>query len=256
MADLTLLTWNILAQAYVRPDRYPHSTPDALAPGPRRERVLDHLAAHAADVLCLQEVDPDVFEAALEALPDHEGFYVARRERPDGSAVLHRRSLEVLDREALHYAAADPGRDDVAAIVTLAVGDRRLGVVSTHLRWQPRTTPREAHVGRRQLLEVLDRAQGSSVSAWLVAGDFNALSESVVLQAALERGYRLSCRSQRPWDTVNIGGRRRKLDYVLYTPDALEPHPGRLPTLERSTPMPSAEHPSDHLPLEVGYTWR
>ena len=146
-------------------------------------------------------------------------------------------------------------------LATADQGGHRLGIVSTHLRWQPQRTAREDHLGRLQLLEILARidriAQAPDApEAWIVAGDFNALSESVVLQAAFERGLRISCRQQRPWDTVNIDGKRRKLDYLLYEPRHLAPDPGELPQLQRDTPMPSDRFPSDHLPVRVEYAWR
>ncbi|MEZ4238562.1 MAG: Holliday junction DNA helicase RuvB C-terminal domain-containing protein [Myxococcota bacterium] len=61
-------------------------------------------------------------------------------------------------------------------------------VASVHLRWQPRDTPDAAHLGRRQLLEVLDRLDAIAPGVpRLVGGDFNALSDGVVLQAAQAR---------------------------------------------------------------------
>ena len=74
------------------------------------------------------------------------------------------------------------------------------------------------------------------------------------VHAALDRGLRLSCRSQRPWDTVSIGGRCRKLDYLLYTPATLSPRPGTLPRLRSDTAMPSAIYASDHLPVCVEFS--
>jgi hypothetical protein len=62
-----------------------------------------------------------------------------------------------------------------------------------------------------------------------------------------------SCRSQRPWDTCNINGRCRKIDYLLYSEGRLEPKPGTLPQLTRTTPLPSLTEPSDHLPLAVEF---
>ncbi|MEO0600844.1 MAG: endonuclease/exonuclease/phosphatase family protein [Myxococcota bacterium] len=254
-ASLSVVTWNVLAQAYVKPERYPSSPPDALAAEPRRQRLVEQLSALDADLYCLQEVEPETFEAFVVALPGHAGHFVPKRGRPDGSALLYRtEALTLHETHDLHYEAIEPGYDHVAAIGRFEHQGRRFGAASTHLRWQRRDTPRASHLGRLQLLELLD-VVAEHRGDWIVAGDFNALSESVVVQAALERGFRLSCRTQRPWDTVNIDGRRRKLDYLLYTPGGLVPHPGRLPQLERSTPMPSSCYPSDHLPVTVRYTW-
>lgn len=256
----SVVTWNVLAQAYIKPGRYDHVPTAALQPEPRRQLLLEQIVAQDADIYCLQELEPDCLAAIEQALGGRYAVvYGQKRERPDGSAVLVRRdTASIVQHEILHFEAIEPGWDHLAVLALLQLGAHRLAVVSTHLRWQPARVPREQHLGRRQLLEILARREAllGDWPAWLIAGDFNALSESVVLQAALERGLRLSCRSQRPWDTVNIDGRRRKLDYLLYTPEHLAPAPGVLPRLERSTPMPSEIHPSDHLPVAVTYTWR
>jgi len=248
--NFSVVTYNVLADAYVKRERYPLSPPEALRSKARRALLLSTLAALDADVLCLQELEPDLLRE-VEAL-GYSGIYVAKPGKPDGSAVLVRGPIRVVSSRAVHYRAVEAGYPHVAAIAELELGSRRLHAASTHLRWQRRDTPPDRHLGRLQLLELLaHRDEG----AWLVAGDFNTLSEGPVIREALAAGLRLSCRSQRPWDTVNIDGRRRKLDYLLYTPAHLRAIPGTLPRLERRTPMPSAVHASDHLPVRVDYEW-
>lgn len=259
--SFSVVTWNVLAQAYIKEGRYDHVPPEALLPGPRRALLLSQLQALHADLYCLQEVEPDTFAAVEGALgPDYGGLYEQKRGKPDGCAIFYRRAAFSLSGwEALHFRAVEPGYDHLALLAWLTSArapGRKLALVSTHLRWQPDSTPPERHLGRLQLLEILERRDTSSSlwPSWLVCGDFNALSDSVVLQAAYERGLELSCRSQRPWDTVNIDRRLRKLDYLLRTRD-LRPSPRPLPKLSRDTPMPSREYPSDHLPLAVDYDW-
>jgi endonuclease/exonuclease/phosphatase (EEP) superfamily protein YafD len=120
------------------------------------------------------------------------------------------------------------------------------------LRWQADSTPKNEHIGHAQLQELLTHIE-EDAARWLVVGDFNATSDSEVLRGAYARGWEESCRSLRPWDTTNINGRCRKLDYLLYRTGQLIPEPMPLPRLERTTPMPSKEHPSDHLPVSVRY---
>jgi len=249
--SFTAVTYNILAQAYCHPDRYPHSSERDLAAGPRRALLLDRIAALNADLYLLQEVEEDALAAILARLPGHAGEYAQRLGRPDGCALLYRRAaFSLTGVRTLRYRA----EEQVALIGSLAQDGHALCAVSTHLRWQPQRTPFDSHVGRRQLAELLE-ALPEGVSP-LVCGDFNALSESPPLSQAMSAGLRLSCRSQRPWDTTNINGRRRKLDYLLYEPAWLSPAPGTLPRLERNTPMPSPSEPSDHLPVKVRFDWR
>lgn len=268
--SFTVLTWNVLAQAYVLPERYPLSTAEALAAGPRRARLLARLAALPADVVCLQEVEPDAHDAIAGILPDHTGSYAAKRGRPDGCALYVRTSgapgaFDVHHREVLHYDPHGTGHDHVAALAVIAHRDgahagRRLGIASTHLRWQPERTPLDRHLGVLQMRELLARVRALDAEhrcpAWVLCGDLNALSQSPVVRAATDQGFALSCQHQRPWDTVNIDRRRRKLDYLLYTAAAWSPQPDPLPALAPDTPMPSEVHPSDHLPVRVAYDWR
>ena len=102
------------------------------------------------------------------------------------------------------------------------------------------------------MLELLDHLGPGPL---IVAGDLNSLSEGPAVRAALARGLRLACRRQRPWDTCNIGGRRRKLDYLLYRPAHLDPTPAPRPRLRRDDPLPSLTQPSDHLPVAVSFRW-
>lgn len=251
--DFSAATYNILADAYIRPDRYRGCLPESLAPGPRRALLLDRIAALDVDLLMLQEVEPAAHQAIAQRLGDgYADVFAQRRRRPDGASLFARRSCMSLDRhEILHYAS---GEDQLALLGHLHVGARRLLVASTHLQWCPDNTPAEQHTGRAQMLELLDRMQAADADAtWILAGDLNATSRSSVITAATERGLVLSAQAQRPWDTCNANNRPRKLDYLLIRPNQLEPHPGTLMRLARDTPLPSLSEPSDHLPLRVDY---
>ena len=259
-ANLTfsVVTWNILADAYIKTGRYDHVPPWALEPPRRRALLLQQIRELDCDLYCLQEVEPGAFsdiEAELSA--SHDGLYEQKRGKPDGSAIFFRRSALSLERHtSLHFRATEPGYDHLALVAFLrAKGGQRLALVSTHLRFS--SEPRERHLGAAQMSEILElrRRELPQWPCWLVCGDMNSTSDGPPIALAREAGLDLSCRSQRPWDTVNINGRRRKLDYLLMTPGALSPAPRPLPALQRDTPMPSGLYPSDHLPLAVDYRW-
>ena len=209
---------------------------------------MNRIAELSADVLCLQEVEPALFEALQTRLTDHQGCFAQKDGRPDGSAIFVRRSrFTITTTQTLRYTHGD--RCALALVATLSSG---LTVASTHLQWQPPRTESHDHVGRLQLLELLALTE-TMLGPWLITGDLNAISESVVIRAAQERGWYLSCRRQRPWDSSHINGRRRKLDYLLYRPEQLRATPGSLPVLLRGTPLPTLTEPSDHLPVIVQY---
>jgi endonuclease/exonuclease/phosphatase family metal-dependent hydrolase len=253
-----VISWNILADAYIKTSYYPNVPPEALEPAGRRARLLDTLEAQQADLYLLQEVEPDAFQAITARLgAGFEAHLAQKPGRPEGVALLARRSaVTIQQRETLVYEARNNGAP-VALLALLQIEGRALAVASTHLEWSPDDTPAHAHTGRRQLAELLAQ-RGRFAPAgtpWLLGGDLNATSQSPPLELAYAEGMQLSCRAQRPWDTCNFHRRCRKLDYLLITPGALHPSPGRLPRLTADTPMPSLSWPSDHLAVEVTYTW-
>ncbi|MEV4315967.1 endonuclease/exonuclease/phosphatase family protein [Actinocrispum sp. NPDC049592] len=242
MQSFTAVTYNVLAQAHVRPHRYPLCHPQALDPVRRRALLLTKIDELNADLLCLQEVEPDLHQDLCERLePTHHTAYAQRPGRPDGYAVFARRDL---------FGWKRPEVIDVALIAHLTMNGEPLHVACTHLKWQDESVPPARHVGYHQMLELIkhrDRTGGT----WIFAGDFNATSQSFVITAALDNGMAESCRNQRPWDTVAINGRTRKLDYLLFSEGQFVPIPGRLPKLFRDTVLPSLTEPSDHLPVTV-----
>ena len=160
----TVATHNVLAPAYVRPDWYPGVPEHLLDSGRRVPALVRHLEMLNADVLCLQEVEPRVFDTLDRRFSElgYAGEYARKgRDRPDGSAVFFRTGPFAL-RQALRleYRDREDGPDDhsgyVALLTVLDRGDRRLGVASVHVRWNPPGTPRERQVGYRQVAELID----------------------------------------------------------------------------------------------------
>jgi mRNA deadenylase 3'-5' endonuclease subunit Ccr4 len=241
-----LVTYNILAQPYVRPERYVGCSADALAAGPRRRRLLARVGGLDADLLALQEVDAPTF-AALDAALPHAGAHAPKDGRPDGCAVFSR--LPLLAHDVLHYVAHDPGYDHLAQRVVVELGSHRLVLGNTHLRWQRRDTPASSHQGLAQMTELLDWLDGCPGDVHVVVGDLNAEPGALPLRAAESRGYR-AIRPVGRVPTALINGNRRCLDHVLVRGPldalALSPTP-----VDRRQPIPSTTEPSDHVPVAV-----
>ena len=93
MLAFSIASYNILADAYLRPKWFAHCQPEHLEPEPRRALLIDRLQGLDADVLCLQEVEPPTFQWLDERLRD-QGYVGRYRQkgcgRPDGSAVYWR----------------------------------------------------------------------------------------------------------------------------------------------------------------------
>jgi endonuclease/exonuclease/phosphatase family metal-dependent hydrolase len=251
----TAATYNVLAQSFAHADRYPHSPPEALDQDRRHALLVDRIEQLDVDLLCLQEVERDLYGEVWNRLRrTHEGAYAGRETRPDGVAVFAKRyPFGYLKHDVLRLESNRDRSPNLAVIAHLTLGGRPLRVVCAHLASEPRSTPRAEHAGYHQMLELL--AHRDSVApddTWIFAGDFNANSRSFVLDAARERGMVDSC--PRPWDTAVINGRRRELDYLLFTDGRLKPDPGPPPNLSNDLVLPSCTEPSDHLPLRVEFT--
>lgn len=245
---LTVVSWNVLAGAYVRPDYYPHSPVEVLDPAARSARVIERVAGWGhADVLCLQEIEPSVFAQLVARLGDYEGRFVGKQGRPDGCAVFVRRSLGRAEFRELVYG-------DGTGHVAVAAVAGGVGFATTHLKWQAAEVPLEARLGRAELLELLD-AWVTAGEPWIVCGDLNADASSPVLAVAFARGLEDAYATLPDACTCNSNERRKRIDFILHTPGFVAT-PRGLPPITDVTPLPSASEPSDHLAIEVLLTPR
>src|SRR5438874_2591158 len=91
--SFTLATWNILATSYIRPEFYPNTPRHILDTAWRRPALVRHAVALGVDILCLQEVERDVFAALQTGLAGsgYAGTHALKgRNRPDGCASFFR----------------------------------------------------------------------------------------------------------------------------------------------------------------------
>lgn len=254
----TVVTYNILATAYIRPEWYPHTPPAMLAPAHRVPALVRRVVALDADVLCLQEVESDVF-AALETSLAPRGYAgtLARkaRRRPDGCATFFRREVFApIEVARLPYRDGDPPSGHVAQIAVLQHDGRRLGVANTHLRWDPPGTSREQQWGHRQVRELLGGCDARSATGWIVCGDLNVPPESDVVAALRAAGLEHAHGAWPRMYTCNSNATAKTIDYLFHSA-ALCATPQPVSPVDDRTPLPGADHPSDHVPVEARFEW-
>jgi endonuclease/exonuclease/phosphatase family metal-dependent hydrolase len=239
---IRVVSWNVLADAYVRREYYPHTPPEVFERSKRRTAVTDRIASFThAEVICLQEADSSLFALLQERLPDSTGRLCRKRGRGEGCAMFVRHALTT-EPEWRELAFSD-----LSGHVALGVSFAGMSVVTTHLKWQPGGDLSETHYGRSQLAELLD--------AWptgprVVCGDFNAEPASSVLTLAKSRGFADAHAAFTSGYTCLADGERKRIDYVLYT-DEFGAKPSPLPSLDDDRALPSETDPSDHVPIEV-----
>ncbi|KAH8966345.1 hypothetical protein BDL97_03G020800 [Sphagnum fallax] len=103
---IRIISYNILAQAYVKSSLFPHSPSLCLRWKARSEAILERLLSFDADFLCLQELDE--FESFYKCKLDKHGYssvYVQRSGRKrDGCGIFFRRArVQLVEEQAIDY---------------------------------------------------------------------------------------------------------------------------------------------------------
>lgn len=261
-ADIQCVSYNILANAYARPDRYPQVDPDALKWEIRRVALERKMAGFDADILCLQEVEEEAYSFLATRLraEGYLGVYAKKAQnRPDGCAVFFRQKCLHFDSShTLHYHDGDGTCDSghLALILSFQCDGGILHIADTHLKWDRDDTPQERHLGCRQIKELLQYSaerRKSEQAAWIVCGDFNAPSESPLVQELCEKGFR-DAYSGHEQMTCNPHHKAKRIDYLFHTAN-LSARPCPIRPIEDFTPLPSAAEPSDHLAIMATFTF-
>ncbi len=259
---LSVVSYNVLADAYLRPEWYRQSPAAALDPARRRPALLDHVAAADADVACLQEVEAGLFDALAARLGPlgYEGRFLKKGGgKPDGCATFFRPSrCRLLAEHRWRYRDGPPGCSDsghVALVLQLQWACRPLFVANTHVKWDPPDTPAPERWGYRQAADFLRRKAELPAAAWVLCGDFNATADGDVLRLLFDAGFADAYAEKTHSFTCVSNGRAKRIDFLLHTRELIA-NPEGLPPLADDTPLPSAEQPSDHLIIRADLDWR
>jgi mRNA deadenylase 3'-5' endonuclease subunit Ccr4 len=260
-ASFSVATYNVLASAYIYPARYPRTSSLVLNPTWRIPALVDHVAMLGDDIICLQEVELEVFSALRMRLGQlGYGSQYARKHsgKVDGCATFYRQSaFELIDASIIPYAdgrGAEARSGNIALVAVLRSSGGRIGVINTHLTWDPPEAEPEAGLGYRQMRQLLRDYEGmkSEIGAWVIAGDFNSPPESATIALLGGAGLDFSHRNLPGLYTCNANARAQMIDYLFYSA-ALRAEPLRLPCIDDRTALPSPEQPSDHIPVRARF---
>ncbi len=251
---LSFVTWNVLATAYIRSSYYPNTAARFLDAEWRVPAITRRALAFDADVIALQEVEDEVFEALRAALADrgYAGTFAQKKDKPEGGAIFHREErLSLVEARRVEYR---DGSGHIAQLVTFDREGSRLAVLNTHLKWDQPGTPPALQFGFRQASEiiVLLEAQRAAHDAQIVCGDLNVTPDSDVVRELRAAGFIDAHKDLHDIATCNSNGVAKLIDYVFYR-GALRATPVRPAAIDDATPLPSEDLPSDHVPLEVRF---
>lgn len=235
-----------------------------LDPAWRVPAVARHVAALDADLVCMQEVEPDVFAAVishLEPLGYARLYEQKGRGRPDGCAPFYRTAAFTAKRtRRFEYHDSEGGPDEhsgsVALLAALEWDGHALGVASTHVKWAAPGTPRDAHIGHRQVAELVEacRGFGPPCRDRVVCGDFNYTPDDEVTGVMRDAGFAFAHADRPDARTFAGTGTAKRIDYVFHTA-GLRSRPLDPPAITDDTKFPSEDQPPDHLALVAELDW-
>ena len=197
VGQVSLVSWNILAPKWASPAKYTWTPPNVLAWDRRQRAIVENLATIDADIICLQEVQVDLWEELNANLGElgYEGILQDTGSHPVANAVLLRRGVLTLDRcesrsrAFIVVARAQPQSPPLyIGNVHLEAGAEKGATRYTQLRSLlrrlelQRAVDAAAEQGRPRSLSPGADASGASV---VLAGDFN-FDRSAELHAFLK----------------------------------------------------------------------
>lgn len=179
--NVTVASWNVLADAYVRPAWFPLTPPELLTAGARTAAVVQLAGELDVDVLALQEADTALAATLTRELDGYDVRWCPKTDaKPDGCLTAVRCPWQVVAESRIVFGSAIAGH--VAHLLRLAHDGVGLTVANTHVRFD--TAPAAEHLGVRQVSSLLDALPPVAV----VAADLNDLPGGPVRDALIEAG--------------------------------------------------------------------
>lgn len=250
---LRVVSWNVLADDYVRVDWFPLTNPALLERGARTPAVIAMITALDADVICLQEATRPLADALTETFDGYDVRWCPKgQSRPDGCVTAVRAPWVIADEAQLVYHDRDPITGHVAHVLTLThpdhgATDETVTVANTHLRWAEPGTNDTDHIGliqARQLTDHLAAHHGDGIVA--IAADTNDAPGGPVRSLLSSTGY-IEAGAATATSLVH-GTEPAAIDVVAVRGAT----PTRIDTgIAVAAPLPGPHCPSDHVPVSV-----
>ncbi|XP_055944239.1 protein angel homolog 2-like [Argiope bruennichi] len=151
--QFTIMTYNILSQNAVENHRYLYRNcnPTYLQEDYRISRIMPEVLKSRSDIICLQEVEQNLFDSRIKQVFDSNGFASIFKRRTgsksDGCAILWRRKkFHLVQQKAVEFRTKANqllDRDNIGLIAVLKPNHPKftnmlLHVATTHLLFNPR----------------------------------------------------------------------------------------------------------------------
>lgn len=204
-----VLSYNCLAEIYTSESLYFHCPDWALAWTYRRHNLLRELFSYNADIMCLQEIQADHYEAHLKPAfvrQGYDGVYksksreaMGQKGKMDGCATLWKReSFRLREQFTIDFNSAacmryfsNPvalnrlmkGNIALVTILDALDGSGSLCVVNIHIYWDPEQTDVklfQVNILTEELESYL--SQFEPYTPLIIGGDFNSTPDSTVYE--------------------------------------------------------------------------
>lgn len=209
--------------------------------------IAQVISKEKPDLVALQEVDVNTERSGkglnqaqeLARLTKMHFFFSKAIDHQGGDygvAVLSRFPILDSTRFILPIDPAIGGETRTIAAITVDVAkDKKVIFACTHLDLK--------ELNRLSQAELIVKQFGSSDLPMILGGDFNALSDSKVIQF-LDQTFVRSCQTCAP--TIPVRNPNRAIDFIMYKPGAT--------FKSLSTRVINEQYASDHLPVLVSLT--
>lgn len=278
-SQVSLVTWNLLAPHFALPSKYPWADEGVLDWDKRESLIVEELTAIDADIICLQEVQVDLWDHLCSLLDGYDGvFQNMTRDHPVANAILVKRGgLKIIRTESRSRALIAVLVDETESSSPLYLANAHLeagcGDASEVTRFnQVRSLCKRLYV---HVHKDPDK-KSNDAPAIVITGDCNMLRFSPVytflktgsFQDARGVKIKAPCLPLRdaylehppPWGPKALMSYRsgHLLDYV-WVSDSIK--------VLRTMPVkdavstggqkewPSADNPSDHIPIGAILSW-
>jgi mRNA deadenylase 3'-5' endonuclease subunit Ccr4 len=252
---ISLISYNVLADSYIKPSFYPKVERSLLLPEFRIPFLLRRIHETLADVMCLQEVEPSVFsflKTSLEPL-GYFSCFCQKKNKPDGCATFVSRHLMTTAIDSLFFQdgnGIEPDSGHLAQILHVEGASGKIGIANTHFKWDPPNQSKTEKYGLRQASQLLSHLSSLEPerTAWVVCGDFNAEPYGDIAMLFNDYGFIDAYRNQNAMCTCASNQKARRIDFIVHS-KTLCSQPLAIAPIDDSTSLPSEIEPSDHLSI-------
>lgn len=240
MPKLSVCTFNILAQSYIR-HNIREGRARAFCEWSYREPLLQNFIETQLQTMIIgcQEAETKVIKGFEKCLPRHQFFYSQRSKSPDGLLLMLHEACQVQSFRAIPLCNEKNIERRIAQIVDCKVQEQEFRLVNLHLDYDGR----DRKDGFLQLQQICAVLISLVPRPTLLFGDFNITANSRTFQTIIKNGFSAVDTSLATCYT----SRWSRVDHVFYSPKFQMNEIQILKISEE--PIPNENWGSDHIPI-------